>query len=69
MLDFADFVALNKYEHAGAKDALRDVRKQYRRNRDLFHEPGDDLLRVIPTIADQFNDPGVNLLDLGFWIR
>ena len=64
MLDYADFIALNKFEHAGGKDALRDVRKQYRRNRDMFHEPGDEELPVIPTIANHFNDPGVNLLYL-----
>lgn len=64
MLDYADFIALNKYEHAGGKDALRDVRKQYRRNHDLYHEPEDEFLPVIPTIANQFNDPGINLLYL-----
>jgi len=64
MIDYADFIAVNKYEHAGGKDALRDVRKQYRRNHNLFHEPADDMLPVIPTIANQFNDPGVNLLYL-----
>ena len=63
MLDYADFVAVNKYEHAGGKDALRDVRKQYRRNRELWEGP-DDALPVVPTIANHFNDPGVNLLYL-----
>jgi methylmalonyl-CoA mutase len=64
MLDYADLVALNKFEHPGGKDALRDVRKQYRRNHDLYREPPDENLPVIPTIASQFNDPGVNLLYL-----
>ncbi len=64
MLDFADMIALNKYEHPGGKDALKDVRKQYRRNHELFNEPPDEELPVIPTIANQFNDPGVNLLYL-----
>jgi len=64
MLDYADFIALNKFEHPGGKDALRDVRKQYRRNHNLFTEPSDDNLPVVPTIANQFNDPGVNLLYL-----
>lgn len=64
MLDYADLIAMNKFEHAGGRDALRDARKQYRRNHNLFHEPGDDDLPVVPTIASQFNDPGVNLLYL-----
>jgi methylmalonyl-CoA mutase len=62
MLDYADLIALNKFEHPGGKDALRDARKQYRRNHNLFHEPADEDLPVIPTIASQFNDPGVNFL-------
>jgi len=64
MIDYANFIALNKYEHAGGKDALREVRKQYRRNHGLFSGSDDDSLPVIPTIANQFNDPGVNLLYL-----
>ncbi len=64
MLDYADFISLNKFEHPGGKDALRDVRKQYRRNHELFHEPPDDELPIVPTIANRFNDPGVNLLYL-----
>jgi len=62
MLDFADFIALNKFEKRGAEDALRDVRKQYRRNHpDTFSHPDADL-PVYPTIASQFNDAGVNRL-------
>jgi len=58
MLDFADLVVLNKYDRRGAEDALRDVRKQWRRNRVAFKLP-DDEVPVYPTIASQFNDPGV----------
>ena len=61
MLDFADLVALNKFERKGAEDALRNVRKQYRRNRNLF-EAADEDLPVYGTIAAQFNDPGTNVL-------
>jgi methylmalonyl-CoA mutase len=61
MLDFADLVALNKFEKRGAEDALRDVRKQWKRNRVAFKLP-DDQVPVYPTIASQFNDPGVNHL-------
>ncbi len=61
MLDFADLVALNKFEKRGAEDALRDVRKQWRRNRVEFKRP-DDEVPVFPTIASRFNDPGVNRL-------
>jgi len=61
MLDFADLVALNKFERKGAEDALRNVRKQYRRNRNLF-EVADEALPVYGTIAAQFNDPGTNVL-------
>uniref|UniRef100_A0A831XKK5 Fused isobutyryl-CoA mutase n=1 Tax=Geobacter metallireducens TaxID=28232 RepID=A0A831XKK5_GEOME len=61
MLDFADLVALNKFERKGAEDALRNVRKQYRRNRNLFDTP-DEELPVFGTIAAQFNDPGTNVL-------
>ena len=61
MLDFADLVALNKFEKRGAEDALRDVRKQWRRNRVEFRRP-DDQVPVFPTIASRFNDPGVNRL-------
>ncbi|MDA8428493.1 MAG: methylmalonyl-CoA mutase family protein [Geobacteraceae bacterium] len=61
MLDFADVVAINKFERKGAEDALRNVRKQYRRNRNLF-DVADEALPVFGTIASQFNDPGTNVL-------
>ncbi len=61
MLDFADVVAINKFDKRGALDALRDVRKQYKRNHNLW-EAEDDSLPVIGTIASQFNDPGTNQL-------
>ena len=58
MLDFADLVVLNKYDKRGAEDALRDVRKQWKRNRVAF-KLTDEQVPVYPTIASQFNDPGV----------
>ncbi len=58
MLDFADLVVLNKYDKRGAEDALRDVRKQWKRNRVAFKLADEDV-PVYPTIASQFNDPGV----------
>ena len=58
MLDFADLVVLNKYDTRGAEDALRDVRKQWKRNRLAFDMP-DEEVPVYPAIASQFNDPGV----------
>ncbi|MBT8254413.1 MAG: methylmalonyl-CoA mutase family protein, partial [Bacteroidia bacterium] len=61
MLDFADIVAINKFDKRGAKDALRDVKKQYMRNHNLWETPSDDL-PVFGTIASQFNDPGMNTL-------
>ncbi len=61
MLDFADVVALNKFDKRGAQDALRDVKKQYKRNRQQFDFP-DDKTPVFGTIASQFNDPGMNSL-------
>ena len=61
MLDFADLIAINKFDKRGSLDALRDVRKQYRRNRQLF-QAADDELPVYGTIASQFNDPGTNVL-------
>ncbi|MDR6945273.1 methylmalonyl-CoA mutase family protein [Mucilaginibacter pocheonensis] len=61
MLDFADLVALNKYDKRGALDAIRDVRKQYKRNHQLFNAKDDDL-PVYGTMASQFNDPGMNTL-------
>ncbi|MEJ2879714.1 methylmalonyl-CoA mutase family protein [Pedobacter sp. GR22-6] len=59
MLDFADLVAINKFDKRGALDALRDVRKQYKRNHNLFDTP-DDSIPVFGTMASQFNDPGMN---------
>ena len=61
MLDFADFIALNKFDKRGALDALRDVKKQYRRNHNLW-DIDEAELPVIGTIASQFNDPGMNRL-------
>jgi len=61
MLDFADVIALNKFDKRGALDALRDVRKQYQRNHMLFDEDVDSM-PVFGTIASQFNDPGMNTL-------
>jgi methylmalonyl-CoA mutase len=61
MLDFADLIAINKFDHRGSLDALRDVRKQYRRNHNLF-DAADEELPVYGTIASQFNDPGMNEL-------
>ncbi len=61
MLDLADLIVLNKADHHGAEDALRDVRKQWRRNR---ARPGasDEEVPVFPTIARRWNDPGVDRL-------
>ncbi|MDX9701014.1 MAG: methylmalonyl-CoA mutase family protein, partial [Rhodocyclaceae bacterium] len=61
MLDFADFVAINKFDRKGAEDALRDVRKQYQRNRELFSQNTDDM-PVFGTMAARFNDDGVTAL-------
>ena len=61
MLDFADLVAINKFDKRGALDALRDVRKQYKRNHNLF-EAADESLPIFGTMASQFNDPGMNAL-------
>jgi len=61
MLDFADLVALNKFDKRGALDAVRDVKKQYMRNNNLWHIHMDDM-PVYGTIASQFNDPGMNTL-------
>ena len=61
MLDFADLIAINKFDKRGAQDALRDVKKQYQRNHQLFDRPVDEM-PVYGTIASQFNDPGMNLL-------
>lgn len=61
MLDFADLVAINKFDKRGALDALRDVKKQYQRNHGLWHAD-PETLPVFGTIASQFNDPGMNTL-------
>ncbi len=61
MLDFADLVAINKFDKRGSLDALRDVKKQYMRNHNLWDVSQDDL-PVFGTIASQFNDPGMNTL-------
>ncbi|MDF2431117.1 MAG: isobutyryl-CoA mutase [Mucilaginibacter sp.] len=61
MLDFADLVALNKFDKRGALDAIRDVRKQYKRNHQLFNAKDEDI-PVYGTMVSQFNDPGMNVL-------
>ena len=61
MLDFADLVAINKFDKRGSLDALRDVKKQYQRNHNLW-DANLDTLPVFGTIASQFNDPGMNTL-------
>ena len=61
MLDYADLICINKFDKAGALDALADVRKQYKRNHQLFTAE-DDELPVIGTMASKFNDDGVNHL-------
>jgi methylmalonyl-CoA mutase len=65
MIDFADLIAINKADRRGSLDALRDVRKQYRRSRKQFSVGDDDLLPVYLTQAAQFNDEGVNKLFFG----
>jgi methylmalonyl-CoA mutase len=61
MLDFADLIALNKFDKRGALDALRDVQKQFQRNHQRWDEK-PDTMPVFGTIASQFNDPGMNRL-------
>lgn len=61
MLDYADIVCINKFDKAGALDALHDVRKQYKRNHNLWSAKNEDM-PVIGTIASQFNDAGINEL-------
>lgn len=61
MIEFADIIALNKFDKRGALDAIRDVKKQYKRNHNLW-ETADEQLPVYGTIASQFNDPGMNSL-------
>ncbi len=66
MIDYADIIAINKFERRGSEDALRDVRKQYRRSRRLFdvEEHPDEALPIFGTQANRFNDPGINRLYL-----
>ncbi len=59
MIDYAELIVLNKYDKRGAEDALRDIRKQWKRNRVAFKTPDEDV-PVYPTIASQFNDPGIS---------
>ena len=59
MIDYADMVILNKYDKRGTEDALRDIRKQWQRNHNTF-SVSPDQIPVYPTIASQFNDPGIN---------
>ncbi len=61
MLDFADIIAINKFDKRGSLDALRDVKKQYQRNQELF-DKDVSLMPVYGTVASQFNDSGVNEL-------
>jgi methylmalonyl-CoA mutase len=61
MLDFADLVAINKFDKQGAQDALRDVKKQYQRNNLLWDKDPAEM-PVFGTVASQFNDHGVNEL-------
>ncbi len=61
MLDFADIIALNKFDKRGGQDALRDVQKQYQRNHQLFDQEVENM-PVYGTIASQFNDPATNRL-------
>ncbi|MBC7723080.1 MAG: methylmalonyl-CoA mutase family protein, partial [Pedobacter sp.] len=61
MLDYADVIAINKFDKAGALDALNDVRKQYKRNHNLFTAANEDL-PIVGTVAAQFNDAGINQL-------
>jgi methylmalonyl-CoA mutase len=59
MLDYADMIAINKFDKAGSLDSLREVRKQFKRSRNLFHLK-DEELPIFGTIASQFQDPGIN---------
>ncbi|MFM9060770.1 MAG: methylmalonyl-CoA mutase family protein [Bacteroidota bacterium] len=61
MLDFADLIAVNKFDKRGGQDALRDVKKQVQRNHNLWDTPASEM-PVEGTIASQFNDPGMNRL-------
>ena len=61
MLDFADIIAINKFDKRGAQDALRDVKKQFQRNHQMWETPPSEM-PAFGTIASQFNDPGTNVL-------
>ena len=60
MLDYADMIAINKFDKKGSQDALRDVKKQVRRNHNLFDVPDEDI-PVYPTVASRFQDPATDL--------
>ncbi len=68
MLDLAEIVVINKFDKRGAEDALRDVRKQWRRNHVAF-EAAEDEIPVFPTIASQFNDPGLTWMFVSLCAR
>ena len=68
MLDFAEFVAINKFDRKGAHDALRDVRKQVQRNREAWGQPQEDM-PVFGTMAARFNDDGVTALYQALKVR
>ncbi|TFW29660.1 methylmalonyl-CoA mutase [Massilia arenosa] len=68
MIDFADFIAINKFDRKGAQDALRDVAKQYQRNRELWTKKSEDM-PVYGTQASRFNDDGVTALYQGILPR
>src|SRR5438094_4606569 len=68
MLDFAEFVAINKFDRKGALDALRDVSKQVQRNREAFRQRPDEM-PVFGTMASRFNDDGVTALYQGLKAR
>ena len=68
MLDFADLIAINKFDRKGAQDALRDVAKQYQRNRELWSQPLENM-PVYGTQASRFNDDGVSALYHGLKLR
>jgi len=68
MLDYADIVAINKFDKNGASDAIRDVRKQYARNHDLWHDE-PNTMPVYGTIASQYNDPGLDRLFIELMLK
>ncbi|MCS1352346.1 fused isobutyryl-CoA mutase/GTPase IcmF [Mechercharimyces sp. CAU 1602] len=68
MLDYADMIAINKFDRAGSLDALRDVKKQYRRNHERFEDP-DEEIPVYGTMASRFHDEGINRLYMALLAR